>query len=243
MICSDMADGTPSLTAAPTDAAAGGAGEACARPLVERQLEALGELADIGLKLARAVERQVSKAEAPSVADLNAAAMAYARVARAVRQSVMLQSRLQAEQHAATAGAGGLRARVARIVRRAIEDQHGEAEQTERLCAEAAERLEQERYGDLLARPVGEIVADICKDLGLSPDWRGLADELAAAEAFARGEAGDAIASADQDTGPIELDWIGPDGRLPPASKLFPNRYKPRPYDPSRDPARRPDTS
>jgi len=237
-----MTDGTPSLTA-PTDAAAGGAGEARDRPLAERQLEALGELVDIGLTLARAVERQVSEAQAPCIADLEAAAMAYARVARAVRQTVMLQSRLQAEQRAATARAGGLRARAARIVRRAIADQHGETEQAERLAAEAAERLEQERYGDLLARPVGEIVADICRDLGLSPDWPALDEDIAAAEAFARGEAGDAAACADQDTGPIELNWIGPDGRPTPASKLFPNRYKPRPYDPSKDPARRPDTS
>ena len=194
-----MADETPSLTSAPDDAPAEG-GEAPARPLAERQLEALNELVGIGLNIARAIERQVSGPGPQSIADLDAAALAYARVARAVRQTVMLQSKLQAERNAAAAKAGDLRARVARIVRRAIEDAHDDAEQVERLAAEAAERLEQERYGDLLTRPIGEIVAAICKDLGLEPDWPALKDDIAAAEALARG-------GEDADTRPEDMSW------------------------------------
>jgi hypothetical protein len=217
-------------------------GEGRARPLAEGQIEALGELVGIGLKIARAIARQVDEAGAEplSVADLNGAAMAYARVARAVRQTVMLQDRLQADRKAAAARAADLRVRVGRIVRRAIEDGRDDAEQVERLAREAAERLEEERYGDVLARPIGEIVADICKDLGLEPDWRGLAGEIAAAEAFARGGAGEAAGGPDEDED--ELCWIGPDGKPTPVAKLFPNRRVGR-YDPSKDPNLRRDSS
>src|ERR1700744_1631097 len=148
-----MADGTEPLTTARNDAAAfGDAGEARGGALVERQLEALGELVDIGVRIARAIDRQVDEAASQprSVVDLNAAAMSYGRVARAVRQTVLLQSRLEAEQKTAAAKAGALRARVVRIVRQAAEDEHDDEEQVERLAAEAAEGLEQERYGYVL---------------------------------------------------------------------------------------------
>jgi hypothetical protein len=249
-----MPDGT---TLPPTSGPTGDACEARAPTLAEQQAEALGELTRIGLKIARAIERQVDAAgEGPEgLAQLNTAAIAFARVSRAVRQTVMLQTRLEDARTAAAARAGDLRGRVVRIVRRAIEDQFGEdqfgedefgedgqgdAEQVERLCAEAAEGLEQERYGDVLTRPVGEIVADICKDLGLDPDWRGLAGEIAAAEAFARGDAKGAAPEADD--GPIEVCWIGDDGRPEPVATMFPKR-RAGSYDPSRDPAPRRDSS
>jgi hypothetical protein len=211
----------------------GGAGDACARPLVEQQLEALGELVGIGLKIARGIERAVDGEgdQAPSLADFNAAAMAYARVARAVRQTVMLQLRLQEARSAAAARAGDLKARVASIVRSAIEDAHGEGAEVERLVAEAAERLEQERFDEGLTRPVGEIVAGICQDLGLQPDWRGLARDIAAAEAFARGERGPAAVSEEEVyTGPTDVYWIGDDGRWTPASILC-GEHPERPWD------------
>jgi hypothetical protein len=254
-----MPDGTTlPPTPVPTDAArSGAAGDACARPLVEQHLDALGELVGIGLKIARGIERAVDGEgeEAPSLHDLNAAAMAYARVARAVRQTVMLQSRLQEARSAAASRAGDLKARVAGIVRQAIEDEfgedgNGESEAVERLAAEAAERLEQERFDEGPARPVGEIVAGICADLGLDPDWRGLARDIAAAEAFARGEA---AADPEEDEGPIEVCWIGQDGKPEPVATMFPNRYRPGArregyFDPAYDPAlrrdlRREDTS
>jgi hypothetical protein len=60
-------------------------------------------------------------------------------------------------------------------------------ETVERLVCEAGERLEDDRiYHDLARRPLGEIVALICKDLGLEPDWDGLAGEYWAAAEIAR---------------------------------------------------------
>ncbi|HEY4031011.1 MAG TPA: hypothetical protein VGM25_11750 [Caulobacteraceae bacterium] len=198
------------------DAPAGdGAAERCPAP--DRQLKMLERLAEAGLEIALVIERRVKAAEPDQpLAELNAAAVAYARVAPAVRQTLMLKSRLEAEQAAASARAVGLRARVARIVRRAIEDEHGDAERADRLAAEAAERLDQERYGDVLTRPVGEIVADICRDLGLSPDWPELSEAIAAAEAFARGEAADAPA-APHATGPMQVRWLDYDEPSSPA--------------------------
>ena len=206
-----MPDETTTLAASPTDAPASGGDTA--RPLAERQIEALGELVEIGVKIARAIGRRVDADVPDPVADLNAAAIAYARVARAVRQTVMLQDRLLAERAAATARAGDLRARVSRIVRRAIEGEHADAERVERLATEAAEGLEQERYGDILTRPIGEIVADICKALGLRPDWDDLFDDISAAEAFARGKTLD-IPDAPL-TGPLEVRWLDDDDDEP----------------------------
>jgi hypothetical protein len=236
-----MLDGTalpPSTapTGAPTP---GAAAHTCARPLTERQVAALGELVDIGLKLARAIERQVDGAgEGPRpAAELNAAAIAFARVARAVRQTIMLQSKLLEAPSAAAAGAGDVKGAVARIVRGAIEDEFGRAAEIERLTAEAAERLEQEFGEDGPARPVGAIVADICKALGLDPDWRGLAADIAAAEAFV------AAGASEDDDELGEICWIGEDGRWTPVSKMFPGRRWNAPWGPAEDPAPRRDSS
>ena len=244
-ICSVMPDGTQPLANA-QDAAVG---TASARPLAERQVEALGELVGIGLKIARAIERQVDAAgDGPqAIAELAAASVAFARVARAVRQTMMLQSKLQEGRSAAASRAGDLRARVGRIVRRAIEDEHGETEQAERLAAEAAERLEQERYGDVLTRPVSEIVAGICRDLGLDPDWRGLSSEIAAAEAVVQGAAGGAARDAGPGAGEdqpeyVDVCWIGHDGEPYPVARMRTTPNPPGP-DPSKDPKFRRDSS
>jgi hypothetical protein len=180
-----------------------------------RQLELLGELAEIGLDIARAIERQVKRNEPePSIAELQVAATAYARVARAVRQTILLQTRLLADHAAAAAKAGDLRRRVTDIVRQAIEDEHEDAEQVERLAVEAAEGLEQDRYGDVLGRPIADIVADICRDLGLHPDWRGLDREIKAVQAFARGAAGAAAPEPeDEDEDDMGYYWLV-DGKL-----------------------------
>ena len=62
---------------------------------IERQLQMLGRLAEVGLELAGAIERRIKAAEAAqSPADLNVATTAYARVAREVRLSVLLQNQM-----------------------------------------------------------------------------------------------------------------------------------------------------
>jgi hypothetical protein len=181
-----------------------------ARPLADRQLQMLGRLAEAGLEIAVALEAQAKGGEAVVQGDV---AMAYSRVARAVRQTIMLQSKLiEALQESETGRAGrkaAARASAARIVRGVIEDDRSnDVERAERLTTEAAERLREEDFGDLLARPFAEAVAEICKDLGLSPDWLALAEDCAAAEAALASKPGEAPEEP-EDTGPMEVRWLG----------------------------------
>jgi hypothetical protein len=192
-----------------------------ARPMLDRQLQVLGELAEIGLELARAVEAE-AKGPEPDKPDvdrpnLDRAVLAYARVARAVRQTIMLQARLIEALQAAEAGeadkARALQARrakvkdaVRRVVRAAVEAEHEAPEAIERLCAEAAERLEAEAFGDLIARPFREIVAEVCADLGLDPDWPALEPKILQAELSIADEADE------DDNGSFDLYWLGDDG-------------------------------
>lgn len=205
MICSDMTAAAALIDALP-DAISGDRG----RAMTGRQLQILGRLAEAGLEIALALEAQAKGGEAVVQGDV---AMAFSRVARAVRQTVMLQSKLSealneretARSHRrAAAGASA-----SRIVRDVIEDDgRGDRERTERLTAEAAERLREEDFGDLLSRPFAEAVADIVRDLGLEPDWLALAEACCDAEAALAGRPGEA---PEEPSGPIDIRWIGED--------------------------------
>jgi hypothetical protein len=129
--------------------------------------------------------------------------LAYARVARAVRLTIALQSRLLqdlqaldevAERHLHGGRSNAARARKARIGRildRVIDAEAPDDAEGDRLAGEVRERLEHDDiYGDVLARPVGELVALICRDLGLSPDWVRLAEEAWAQDEIEGGQAG-----------------------------------------------------
>jgi len=185
-----------------------------ARPLVMRQLQVLGELAEQGLEIGRAIEGQAKAVQPGDGVDLNALAMAHARVARAVRLSILLQSRLIAdmracEEHAARkaealAAAQARRdpesvhkARVEGIVGRVVEAACGDDEdEIDRLVTEASERLDDDDiYGEVLNRPIGELVALICRDLGLQPDWARLAEEAWAREEIESGVEGSPFVS------------------------------------------------
>lgn len=219
ILCSKMLHALDILTPpseSDVSAAATGAraDTASSDPLVERQLHLLARLAEAGLEVALACEREAKAVEPGTGADLNGLARAYARAARAVRLTVMLQSRLikdrrevagqvEAEASAAAERPGqALRARedhakvrVSRIVRRVIEAEHDDDDSIERLDAEALDRLDDEDiYGAVLTRPMSEMVADICKDLGLHPDWAKLAEECWAQEELASGEVGGPLA-------------------------------------------------
>lgn len=181
-----------------------------ARPMVERQLALLGRLAEAGLEIAVALEAQAKGGEAVVQGDV---AMAYNRVARAVRQTIMLQSRLiealQERDAALVRRKAAARSSAARLVRGVIEDEPTDRERAERLGREAAERLEEEDFAGLGSRPFGEVVAGIVRDLGLQPDWLALAEDCAAAEAALGGRAG--AAAEPDDDGPIQVQWLNGD--------------------------------
>ncbi len=197
------------------------AGSAQVRALVEQEVAMLTRLAQIGLNIAEAVERQAvaqaqvaERAAEPGAAPVEVCVgrsepgLVYSKVARAVRLTLALrakavkdllaldQGEAQARQARDQAAAEIVaeadpmerrRERIDRIVRRLIEAEESDRKEVERLSSDIWERLEDEDgdiYGDLMARPIGEVVAQICEDLGLSPDWNALAREAwAVAEA------------------------------------------------------------
>src|SRR5690242_10238192 len=96
MICSDMSTPGAALPAAPATDAPQSADERL-RVRIERQLQVLDELAAMGLEVARAVERQAKAVESEAGAQVVAAA--WAKASRALRLTVLLQSRLTQQLH------------------------------------------------------------------------------------------------------------------------------------------------
>jgi hypothetical protein len=164
----------------------------------EQRLAMLRELSEIGMRLARGVERQAETPETAS-GDLG---LAFSRIARAVRQTLALEARLKGEREArvqeeramrdqqlarATRSSIGRRSKlVRRAVGQAIEADAGEHD-FEQLFDDLDERLADREDDDFLDRPVSELVARICKDLGVTVDWSLWKDEdWALAESAAR---------------------------------------------------------
>jgi hypothetical protein len=95
-------------SAAEPQADAWEAAQAQARVVVERQLQVLGRLAEIGLAIATALEQQVTAEGAKGET-----ALAYARVSRAVRLTVALQSSVLQDLQALDRAAGSRQVRTA----------------------------------------------------------------------------------------------------------------------------------
>ena len=195
--------------------------EALAKGLIHRQLRALDRLTEIGMHLAEAVDREVTapKAEDGPAPDLAQLAVAFDRASRAVRTAFLVQSRLIAELRKLGSGDGDptqviirdLRAEaraepevqaqrrasdVSNAVRRVALAERGSGEEAERLARIARDRVEVDDIdGDIRDRPVSELLARICRDLGLSPDWSVLADEGWAGEEIATGDIGEPLAA------------------------------------------------
>ena len=89
------------------------------------------------------------------------------------------------------------KSQVERAVEQAAQAQHADDEDAvEQLVFDARERLERENlYGDIMTRPVSEIIDAICRDLGLHPDWARLAQEGWAQDEIASGAVGPPLAA------------------------------------------------
>jgi hypothetical protein len=181
-----------------------------ARPLLERQIVLAGDMAEEAREIGRTLARRVATVDADeglagaeAVAMLEGLARAHGRASRAVRLSLMLQARLikdliafdkRVAQEAVwdrDERTADRKERVERIIERVIGRERNDPKDIERLVWETSERLDREDlYGPLLSRPVSELVAMICKDLGLDPDWSRLADEAWAMEEAAGGDVG-----------------------------------------------------
>jgi hypothetical protein len=190
---------TATAAAPPSDPAQDAPGPDSRR---QQRLRMLREIAEIGIRLARGVERQAEEPEA-TAGDV---ALKFSRIARAVRQTLALEARLEEEfaeavrhEEVERDWARGQQARApidrrSRLVRRAvaqaIEADAEDEDQEERLFEALDERLcDREDDDDFLDRPIGELVAMICKTLGVSVDLSLWEDEdWAVAEAAARAE-------------------------------------------------------
>lgn len=172
------------------------------RALCERQIAMLGEIAVEGLRLIKALGRQVEAAQEQGARIEPTVGLTYAKLARAVRLTLMLQDKLikavhDRGRHLAWLAAGDTvqaerqrKTRVKHIVERVAARECDTWNEVERLVREASERLDQDDlYGGVLNRPVSELIAMICKDLGLEPDW-----SLLVAEAWAQEEIADGVA-------------------------------------------------
>ena len=190
MICSDM---TAPFRAPDPDEDAD-APAAWERALLDHQMAELSRLARMGMALAEAITQRATSGQAD--ADPARAAMEFSRAARAVRMSFALQSRLiavfKAKPRPASSAeeddddrplavawgsdwesaAAYRKSEVVSVVRRSAEDAALDAETVERLTRETAERLEtDDLFADIFARPYAEVIALICQDLGLEPQW------------------------------------------------------------------------
>ena len=190
---------SPLPPTAPADA------PAPARVLIEGQLAVLSRLTQIGMEIAEAAgqEARAAAATAASAPEEGAAparehrrdpGLVFARVARAVRMTIALQSRLlkdladldRAEERAASDRTRERRRRLSRLLDEAARasvtarrdagaqhwaDEDAVEEEIEAWSAHAYERLTDAEDGDLWGRSFDEVVAGVVKDLGLSPDW------------------------------------------------------------------------
>jgi hypothetical protein len=160
---------------------------------IARQLARLEELAEIGMDLARQVRREAlaePREDGPPARPVADLALVFSRISRAVRQTLALEARLAADHQAELAAgrhilreaAHALQTRLVRDQKRAqvrvIAAEAIEAEIHEdcraQVLAEMDERLDAyddlER-DDLERRPVGALVAEICRALGVPVDW------------------------------------------------------------------------
>ncbi|MGB8843592.1 MAG: hypothetical protein WCC64_21280 [Aliidongia sp.] len=165
------------------------------------KLGMLREMAEMGMEMARDVRDQAVAEPAPEPPakpsrDSDALARAFARLTRAVRIAIALHTRLEEDhrrQGEASAADRARRATEARDQHRAYQrdkvkrvidatldaaagdddDDAGEdGNERERLEDEWRERLlDFDDYALGGTRSIGEIIARICRDLGVTPDW------------------------------------------------------------------------
>jgi len=163
-----------------------------------RRLRMVERLGEIGMDLTELLQQQAHAAVAADPAStLEGLDLKFARLSRAVRLTLALEERLDAAANAPAAAPrplrptpweavglspedydakhrAGLRRDLAyEAIEKAIELERDPAEQ-DRLILELAERFDEDRdeAATLSQAPIGAIIAAICRDLGLRPDWR-----------------------------------------------------------------------
>jgi hypothetical protein len=152
-----------------------------AEDMAARQGGMLAELAELTLDAARILHGRLGEAQTPAEArDLG---LAFQRVSRSLRQTLMLEARLAKDRRAAEREdeAAGARARedqvqtrkfkVRQAVSREVLDACEDEEEAEPLLEELEACLDDYVRGhDFEASSLEELVAILCRDLGLDDD-------------------------------------------------------------------------
>jgi hypothetical protein len=148
--------------------------------------EILRELAQIGMGLARLVKANAeAKLAKDPGCDLVRVDQMFARISRSIRQTLAFEPKLaEMREKQATASLKeaqaqavdiarkrSRQAKVERAVTETIEAETGPSDR-ENLLTDLHERLlDPDIEADLASISIGELVAGICDDLGLKPDW------------------------------------------------------------------------
>ena len=200
----------------------------------QEHMAMLRELTRMGMDLARLLHGQAMATTAPTAEETPseeaarqpavpgpaaaAAALAFSRIAKTVRQCMALQARF-GDDHRRRGGAevalvgqvitesrAALQAEKRRQVKRAIvETIEAEAaaevirrSEAESLLSDLNDRLDDElALDDLEERPLGACIAKLCKQLGVAPDWSSWRDTVWAAAEIAEKPAGSPYAGED----------------------------------------------
>jgi len=158
--------------------------EATAAALGERREEMLGELAEWMHAAAREAQRRLLDAETTD--DFAKLTASMAKLARGVRQSILLQRKLEAERLAAdrraleaTAGAQEdsdlvprhlKRVRLRTAITRHVWNELEDDQEAELVHDDLNARLDElEGEDDFLDLPIDDLIARLCRDLGFEP--------------------------------------------------------------------------
>ena len=125
--------------------------------------EILHDLIELGTEIARHTHRQALAAEGAEAGDHT---LAFDRVARTIRRTILLAQRI--EDEAPVRKQSAARRRIIRAVEDAIERTPKSTDKPI-LHNELQERLEAPEFADdITATPIAEIIADLCRDLGIA---------------------------------------------------------------------------
>jgi len=159
-----------------------GGDEDSTRAMLRRELEVLGELAELGLQMARTIARQAGGEETAHPAFQGDLALAFSRVSRAVRMAVLLQAKLIHDLKGVDRKASPsddeedvpIRWEVQwvdEITGKPVRDEGEERDETsaERMEGEARERLDRDDvYAAVMGLPKEEVIERIRQDLGVA---------------------------------------------------------------------------
>lgn len=161
----------------------------------ERRLRVLEEISEIGMRLMRKLEDPPAK-DAPRPDP----APEFAKLSRAVRLTIDLERRVEEDLRAILAGEVTAQKRrqtpeqpsidadedARQEARHRVGDQlelaigramETESEYFERSAAMDERLQDDEAYDDVRGQPLREVVEQLCKDIGLDPDWSDWTDE------------------------------------------------------------------